>query len=254
MRLITLPGRGQVFNLAISCDGRYLALGKQDGGIELVDWASQQTLWDFVGHDSDVAGIAFNHEGRRLATAGLEDRAVKIWELEGMGPGCGPPQSASHTLAAPSFLCDVAFSPDGQRLAGISRDLVKLWVVETGHEVLTLRGAPQRHWDPAFNPRVTFSADGQRLAGTNWDESVSVWDVVTGTNEEAEARRQADRRRAADQRVLFWHLQEADHCFKHKNLAAAKFHLERLGETRLTGLLQRRRDQLAKQLAEPGSK
>ena len=76
-----------------------------------------------------------------------------------------------------ALLCDLAFSPDGKRLAGASRDLIKMWDAETGVEVLTLRGAPQRYRDPPFNARVIFHPDGTRLAGTNWNESISVWDA-----------------------------------------------------------------------------
>src|SRR5438445_7825322 len=105
-----------------------------------------------------------------------------------------------HTLTAPPLFCDLAFTPDNRRLAGISRDVVKMWDVSTHHEVLSLRGAPQRHWDPAFNPRVAFSPDGKRLAGTNWNESISMWDTGIAGDEGALARHQPAREAGPDTR------------------------------------------------------
>src|SRR6185503_12212600 len=115
-------------------------------------------------------------------------RVVKIWEI---GPsGAASAAQPVHIVAAPTLICDLAFSPDGRRLAGINRDLLKIWDVAADQEVLTLRGAPQRHWDPAFNPRIAFSPDGKRLVGTNWNESISMWDAGDASDEDALARHQ----------------------------------------------------------------
>src|SRR5262249_47560819 len=161
------------------------------------------------------------------------------------GRDTGPPPS--QTVAAPPFLCDLAFTPDGKRLAAVSRDVVKMWDVVTRHEVLTLRGAPQRHWDPAFNPRIAFSIDGKRLVATNWDESISLWAATSGADGDVAAHRAA-RREPANARAVFWHLQEAEDCLAHHNRPAARFHLQKLGTTPLPGPLQARRDRLLAEL------
>jgi hypothetical protein len=119
--------------------------------------------------------------------------------------------------------------------------------------VLTLWGAPQRHWDPAFNPPVTFSPDGQRLAATNWDETISVWDArelpdYDAGAREAAARDEAARRQAASARAPLWHLQEAEECLDHNNRAAAAFHLQRLGNGPLTAPLRERKEHLLERL------
>jgi WD40 repeat protein/serine/threonine protein kinase len=246
----TFTGRGLLQSAAFSRDSRWVAFGGQDGAVMLIDWAGSADVRRLLGHSGSVAAVAFSGDGQWLASAGVEDRQLRLWALEHLDAHPAVPLS-SFTVAAPPFVCDVTFSPDSRRLAAISRDLVKLWDVETRHEILLLRGAPQRHRDPTFNPRVLFSPDGKRLVATNWDESISMWDsTIRGSDEAAIARHQAARRQAADARAPFWHLEEAEDCRDHHNRAAARFHLQRLRNTPLPPPLEARRERLAAILAE----
>ncbi|MBY0522683.1 MAG: protein kinase [Gemmataceae bacterium] len=245
--LASVQGKGPLFNIAFSPDGHYLALAGEGGLLSVLDWSAGQTQFQVVAHRGDVSALAFSPSGKRLASAGLEDRTVKVWDWTAKPPRNAP----ALILTAPTFVCDLTFNPDGGRLAGIGRDMTKLWDAETGQEVMTLRGAPQRHYDPAFNPRLIFSPDGKRLAGTNWDESISVWEGDAQGGPPALERRQAARRRAADERATFWHVQEAEHCLEHKNLPAARFHLQQLAGKELSEPLRIRRARLAIQLEKP---
>ena len=58
---------------------------------------------------------------------------------------------------------DLAFSPDGRRLAVASQKQIKLIDTETAEEVLTLRGRAHHCPTHGFNPRVRFSPDGRSL-------------------------------------------------------------------------------------------
>jgi WD40 repeat protein len=69
----------------------------------------------------------------------------------------------------------VAFSPDGQTLAGGSLDkTVRLWDVQTGQTKATL----QEH--TSLVQAVAFSPDGQTLASGSDDQTVRLWDAKTG--------------------------------------------------------------------------
>ncbi|MFY1672453.1 hypothetical protein ACN27G_21205 [Plantactinospora sp. WMMB334] len=73
----------------------------------------------------------------------------------------------------------VAFSPDGQRLAGTGADGVVLIWTWSGDGVsvsdpLTLRGHHGEAWSPTFSP------DGGRLATAGFDGTVRIWEVHGG--------------------------------------------------------------------------
>ena len=240
----SFKGPGAVLAVAFSPDGHYLALGKKGGDVSLLDRAAHAVVHNLSAHSGDTAAVAFSPDGKRLASAGADDRSLKIWTLDSLTQERRRPLRA----AAPPQVGRLAFSPDGKRLAAVSRDLVQIWDPSTAQEVLTLRGAPQRHWDPPFNPNLAFSPDGARLAASNWNESFSVWDADTPDDALKQEAYQTRRRVAADQRATFWHLQEAQHCIEHRNKVAARYHLRQIEGKDLSTTLQTLRQRIASSL------
>ena len=120
----------------------------------------------------EVRAVAFSRDGTQLATAkvrGGEDTA-RLWDAV-TGQPLGPPIKLGQVQ-------EVAFNPDGTKLAAASRDLTaRLWDVQTGQPL----GPPLKHdeSDVAFQLLV-FSPDGTKLATTAGGGTVRLWDAATG--------------------------------------------------------------------------
>jgi WD40 repeat protein len=132
------------------------------------------TVWttDGVGllsfrERSSVAGLAISHDGRLLATAGV-DRIARIREL---GTGKLLHELTGHT----NPLTAVAFSPDDSLLATSSFDHdVRTWNVATG----TLAHRLRAHF--AVVSDVAFSPDGRWLV-TAGPTTAGLWQAGSGT-------------------------------------------------------------------------
>src|SRR5205085_2729951 len=71
---------------------------------------------------------------------------------------------------------DVAFSPDGSRLASIGDDkTIRLWDTASGQQLRELNGHTGQVNSVAFSP------DGRQLASASWqDGTIRIWDAATG--------------------------------------------------------------------------
>jgi WD40 repeat protein len=174
--------------VAFSPDGARLASSGVDGAIVL--WNADTLEPEgapLLGHTAAVANIVFSPDGRYLASgscAAFHQRGsciqgeVIIWDLE-----TGEPiRMIDDTIG---FSQALAYSPDGRLLsindclrvevAGVCVEAnVKLFEVATGEPVLDLPGHSAFVWSAAFSP------DGRMLATSSADNTIMLWDVVTG--------------------------------------------------------------------------
>jgi len=168
-------GDMDIVGLAFSPDGQTLAVAggalmarpgrNRPGELSLYDPSSGDKIRTLRGHTGPLTGVAFSHEGRRLATSSL-DQTARIWDAD---TGEELHQLRGHR----DWVRGIAFHPDGSRLASAGADgLVKIWDTQSGEEVMTLRGHTQAVASVAFSP------DGRRLVSTGSDQTLKVWDPV----------------------------------------------------------------------------
>jgi WD40 repeat protein len=170
--VVTYKGHvGPINSVAFSPDGKRLAsadggdppLGEMDGEIKVWDVETGQELHTLPARGHSVA---FSPDGRRIAGAGKRSidvlgpsgsGEIKMWDAE---TGRELLILQGHT----SDVRNVAFSPDGQRLAsgGLFDPTVRVWDAQTGQQLLALKG---------HGSYMAFSRDGHWLvAGRQlWD-------------------------------------------------------------------------------------
>jgi WD40 repeat protein/DNA-binding SARP family transcriptional activator/energy-coupling factor transporter ATP-binding protein EcfA2 len=104
----------EIYGLAVSPDGRLLALGLHDGEINAWDTIQKIKILTLTGHAGLNARLAFTQDGSRLASANF-DGLAKVWDVHSG-------QELFSLYGNTSNVFGVAFSPDGSRLATAGGD------------------------------------------------------------------------------------------------------------------------------------
>jgi WD40 repeat protein len=162
---------------AFSPDGRRVVLGICGVRVGGLPWrvrggalANTLRVWDAQSGrelyrmpalpDGTLSDVAHSRDGR-VFVAG--SRVVKVYAA-----ATGEEMPLGEVSAWRGVL---ALSPDGERLATVARDVVKVWDARNGEELLTLRGPPIE-----FVKGLAFSRDGSRLAACDNKGTVVVWE------------------------------------------------------------------------------
>ena len=115
-------GETEPLAVALSEDGRSVAIESGTNGIGLWEVASGQLVCYLRGADERVFSLAFSPDGRFLASGGV-DRTVRLWEI-----------ASGHEIARGEGHADrvaaLAFSPAGDRLVSASAEgTVIVWAL-----------------------------------------------------------------------------------------------------------------------------
>ncbi len=178
-------------------------------------------VWDLLSglkrftlpESSNADCVAYSHDGRYLATGGV-DQGIMIWDAD---TGAAVQEFPGHS----GTVFSVAFSPDDSQLASAGSDgTVRLWQIDIGQEVARLGdiGMSNIYWlcfrphseEVAFythegialwntravrdaQPNLTvlkghqskvrsldFRPDGKQLVSSGFDNTIKIWNVETG--------------------------------------------------------------------------
>ncbi len=125
----TLNFSGRIRGVAFSPDGKLLAACSGEGIVKVWDLPHLGALPEFRAHTGETYALAFSPDGRRLATAGYGEEALKLWDVATW--------KELITLERPDHgVQQIAFSDEGRQLIG--RDLqgdLLVWHVPSFAEI-----------------------------------------------------------------------------------------------------------------------
>jgi WD40 repeat protein len=122
----------------------------------------------------DMPGLVFSPDGRYLACGPHEK--VLLWDMEQIRS----PEPVRVLEGHNRNICDLAFSPDGRRLATSADDeTIRIWDPTKGQEILSFDSP--RDGIPGYRQFqcLAFSPDGRYLAGGK-AQYVAIWDTANG--------------------------------------------------------------------------
>jgi WD40 repeat protein len=163
-----------MLSVAVSPDGRYLAIGDRKNKARLIDVRTGAEVRRFQApvrqnFISDMSSVAFSGDGRFLLTGSWEATSgnARLWDVA--------TGTELRRFDAQDAVTTVAFSPDARSVLAGSRDgTATLWDRATGAELSRFQGHKK-----TVNS-VTFSSDGKFVLTAGSDDSARLWDASTG--------------------------------------------------------------------------
>lgn len=158
--------------LAISPDSRYVALASRDGTVSLwevaVGNATQLTpVYQLDAHRKGANRVAFSPDGLLVASGGNDAMARVRRAADG--------EELAQIIGGSYAVSDLAFSPDGDWLAIVNSNMIRLRKPDSGVMGLTLQATQSLFC-------LEFSPDGSWLAAGDSANQVLLWELQDEAN------------------------------------------------------------------------
>jgi WD40 repeat protein len=147
-----------------SAAGELLAVCREAGALRLDELAAGRSR-RFECKDLRLGLCTCAPAGKALAVVD-EQQMVHVWDT-----ATGRERFTCQPKG--DYIVSLAFSPDGQTLASLTREAAQLWDATTGKTLHTV-ATDQKHL-----ARIAFTPDSKTLATAGWLD-VRFWDVATG--------------------------------------------------------------------------
>jgi WD40 repeat protein len=163
-----------VYGMAISPEGRFLAMGGLKTNVLIFDLETRQPAADLVSDHEYISNLVFSRDGKTLAVCyERPGNVMKTWDTATWQ------ETATFTHVTERIdYHDVLFSLDDKELVIASNENVEIKFLDLATKKI-VREFPEHSRGPY---QIAFSPDGNLLASASDDGTLRLWNMGTGVN------------------------------------------------------------------------